>query len=136
MGSRREGREMALQTLYLADTCGMPVEDALKSTLSQAGSSSVRDFAAHLSNGVEENKARIDAILTKYAQNWDLKRMAIVDRNILRVSTFEILFDAETPLSVIIDEAIEVAKTYSTEDSGKFVNGILDKVKAERTPAS
>lgn len=136
MGSRREGREMALQTLYLADTCGIPVEDALKSTLSEAGSSSVREFAAHLANGVEKSKARIDAILIKYALNWDIKRMAVVDRNILRVSTFEILFDTETPLSVIIDEAIEVAKTYSTEDSGKFVNGILDKVKAERKSAS
>ena len=136
MGSRREAREIALQTLYLADTCGMPVEDALKSTLAQAESSSIRTFASHLANGVEENKSRIDAILTKYAQNWDIKRMAIVDRNILRASTFEILFDVETPLNVIIDEAIEVAKTYSTEDSGKFVNGILDKVKAERKPAS
>ncbi|OGR87300.1 MAG: transcription antitermination factor NusB [Elusimicrobia bacterium RIFCSPLOWO2_01_FULL_60_11] len=136
MGSRREGREMALQTLYLADTCRIAVEEALKSTLSEPGPSSVREFATHLANGVEVHKPRIDAILVKYTQNWDIKRMAVVDRNILRLSTFEILFDPETPLSVIIDEAIEVAKTYSTEDSGKFVNGILDKVKAERKPAA
>ena len=62
--------------------------------------------------------------------------MASIDRNILRLSTFEIIQDRETPLSVIIDEAIEIAKTYSTEDSGKFVNGILDKVKAERNSAA
>jgi len=133
MGTRREGREIALQTLYLRDTCGMTILDALKSTFSAASDSSVRNFAAHLANGVEENKTRIDSILTKYAQNWDLHRMATVDRNTLRIATFEILFDLETPISVVIDEAIEVAKIYSTEDSGKFVNGILDKVKTERS---
>jgi len=136
MGSRREGRWMALQTLYLVDTCHIPLEEALKTALSPAEASSVRNFAVHLANGVQETKARIDLILAKYAQNWDLNRMATVDRNILRIATFEILFDLETPLPVIIDEAIEAAKAYSTEDSGKFVNGILDKVKMERPPTS
>lgn len=123
---------MALQSLYLSDTCNLPVESALVSTLPEGAASSVREFATHLATGVHERKSQIDAILTKYAQNWDLRRMAAIDRNILRLSTYEILHDLETPVSVIIDEAIEIAKTYSTEDSGKFVNGILDKVKSER----
>ena len=132
MGSRREGREMALQALYLSDTAGLPIENALKTTLAEVASSQVREFSAHLATGVDGKKNQIDAILIRYAQNWDIKRMAVIDRNILRLSTYEIIHDLETPVSVIIDEAIEIAKTFSTEDSGKFVNGILDKVKSER----
>ncbi len=127
---------MALQTLYLSDTCNLTAEAALKSTLTENISPTVRDFCAHLVTGVQGKKEEIDAIVTRYAQNWDMGRMAAIDRNILRLSTFEILSDLETPLSVIIDEAIEIAKTFSTEDSGKFVNGILDKIKQERPSAS
>ncbi len=125
---------MALQALYLADTCSLPAETALQSTFPEGMSSSIQKFATHLACGVEEKMSEIDAILVKYAQNWDIDRMAVIDRNILRLSTYEILFDLDTPVSVIIDEAIEIAKTYSTEDSGKFVNGILDKIKDERKP--
>ena len=123
---------MALQALYLVDTCHFPVEDALKSSFPEGLARSVREFAGHLVQGVEDRKPEIDAMLTKYAQNWDLNRMAIIDRNILRLSTYELIHDMDTPVSVIIDEAIEIAKAYSTEDSGKFVNGILDKIKGER----
>lgn len=132
MGSRRQARELALQTLYLFDTCATTIEAALESTLADIGSSTTRDFCRHLSEGVAARKDEIDVILAKYAENWDLKRMAAVDRNILRLAAFEILTDLETPVSVIIDEAIEIAKYFSTQDSGKFVNGILDKVKNER----
>ena len=86
--------------------------------------------------GRMERKEEIDRILSLYAENWDIKRMAMVDRNILRLAAFEILVDLETPLSVIIDEAIEIAKVFSTQDSGKFVNGVLDKVKSERKSAA
>ena len=123
---------MALQTLYLSDTCKLPSDSALKTTLTEDLPPTVREFCSHLVAGVQEKQDQIDAILSRYAQNWDLDRMAVIDRNILRLSTFEIISDMETPLSVIIDEAIEIAKTYSTEDSGKFVNGILDKIKQER----
>ena len=135
MGSRREGREMALQVLYLSDTCSLEPEEALKSAVNDQIPRPVQVFCAHLVAGVHEQRGAIDKILAQYAQNWDLKRMAVIDRNILRLSTYEILNDLDTPLSVIIDEAIEIAKTYSTEDSGKFVNGILDKIKAERKAA-
>ena len=132
MGLRREGREMALQTLYLSDSCKIPLEAALTTTLAGIPSGPVREFCRHLVEGMVVHQERIDALLSRYTENWELKRMAAVDRNILRLSTFELLSDLETPVSVIIDEAIEIAKIYSTEDSGKFVNGILDKIKNER----
>jgi N utilization substance protein B len=132
MGSRRQAREMALQALYLHDTCGYEQDKALRAVTEENHPDAVNAFCRHLVEGVLGREPEIDAILSKYTENWDLRRMASVDRNILRLSAFEILSDHETPVSVIIDEAIEIAKTYSTEDSGKFVNGILDKVKQER----
>src|SRR5438105_5065330 len=99
MGSRREGREMALQTLYLSDSCSLSAETALKTTLSESISPTVRKFCSHLVIGVEGNREQIDTILSRYTQNWDLNRMAVVDRNILRLSTFEILSDLDTPVS-------------------------------------
>ncbi|OGR52414.1 MAG: transcription antitermination factor NusB [Elusimicrobia bacterium GWA2_38_7] len=83
-------------------------------------------------SGVLDRQEEIDTLIRRYTENWDIRRMAAIDRNILRISTFEILTDLETPISVIIDEAIEISKNYSTEDSSKFVNGILDKIKGER----
>ena len=136
MGMRREGREMALQVLYLSDACRLPVETALKSALSQKGSDLSNEFCRHLVKGVLEKKDEIDRVLSLYTENWEISRMASVDRNILRLSAFEIMNDLDTPVSVIIDEAIEIAKTYSTEESGKFVNGVLDKVKNERPGSS
>ena len=132
MGNRRKARETALQALYLTDTCGVTREEALKTAMAEPLSDPLNEFTSHLVDGVLTRKNDIDAILGRYVDNWDLRRLATVDRNILRLSTFEILTDKETPISVIINEAIEIAKLYSMEDSGKFVNGILDKVKAER----
>ena len=134
MGTRRHARELALQALYLNDICNTEVEAALGAALLNVVASSTREFCQHLVQGVVSRKDEIDQILSRYAENWDLKRIASVDRNILRLSTFEILTDVNTPVSVIIDEAIEIAKNFSTQDSGKFVNGILDKVKNERKP--
>lgn len=132
MGTRRQARELALQSLYLIDTCNADVESALKTTLADTSNRTIREFCVHLTEGVAKQKDEIDGLLVKYAENWDLKRMAAVDRNILRLAAFEILTDVSTPVSVIIDEAIEIAKNFSMQDSSKFVNGILDKVKNER----
>jgi len=93
-----------------------------------------RVFAQHLAAGVLASLEEIDPLLKKYAENWELGRMAAIDRCILRLATFEILKDTDTPVNVIINEAVEIAKKYSTAESSKFVNGILDKVKLERTP--
>ena len=136
MGFRRRARELALQSLYLCDTCHLSKEAAVKATLGEAHEEQEISFYNHLVQGVIEKKEEIDTLLRRYTQNWDISRMAVVDRNILRIATYEILSDIETPISVILDEAIEIAKTYSTEDSSKFVNGILDKIKQVRFPAN
>lgn len=132
MGSRRQARELILQALYLNDTGAVPLETAFGMVSAGALPDTIRQFSQRLIEGMIKEKNAIDEILSRYTENWDLKRMAAVDRNILRLATLEILTETDTPISVIIDEAIEIAKSYSTEDSGKFVNGILDKVQHER----
>ena len=134
MGYRRQAREIALQTLYLCDTSNISMESALKTTLLDFITEQVKKFSEHLVRGVFQHKEEIDAMISRTAENWELNRMAVVDRNILRVSTFEIISDPNTPISVIIDEALEISKIYSTQESSKFINGILDKVKQERNP--
>jgi transcription antitermination protein NusB len=137
MGSRRQAREAALQILYLID--------AGRLTLEQAGNAfwkgstlppRAKTFADQLAAGAAEKFRELDGFIAKYAENWDISRMAVVDRNILRLSAYELIYQPDTPVSVVIDEAVEIAKTYSTQDSGKFVNGILDKIKLERATGS
>lgn len=94
----------------------------------------VKDFAQELVRGVFENVAAIDGKISSYAKNWELERMAVVDRNILRLGVSELLYRSDIPPKVSINEAVELAKKYSELKSGKFVNGILDKVKSERQP--
>lgn len=136
MGIRRQAREAALQMLYLCDNCSFTPEDVTTfyfSTLDLHNNS--REFAYQLFAGSWERLSVLDKLISDYAENWELDRMAAIDRNILRIATYEILAMHETPISVIIDEAVEIAKKYSTNDSGKFVNGILDKLKIIRTTA-
>jgi transcription antitermination factor NusB len=133
MGVRRQAREAALQMLYLSDNCGFTPEDILAHIRTLDMKNGSQDFAERLITGTLDRRVEIDSLITRYAQNWEIDRMAAIDRNILRLSTFEILEMPETPINVIIDEAVEIAKTYSTSDSGKFVNGILDKLKNIRT---
>ncbi|GHT71443.1 N utilization substance protein B [Endomicrobiia bacterium] len=134
MSSRREAREYSLQMLYTIDNCNASVDfvrDAFEENLPKA--SAYREFTLSLFNGVCEKKDAIDTLIRQYAKNWELERMAVVDRNIIRLAIYEIMATPDTPISVIIDEAVEISKKYSTEDSSKFVNGILDKVKVIRT---
>jgi transcription antitermination protein NusB len=92
---------------------------------------SVRQFADRLIRGTLEHQEETDAQITKFAKNWDLRRMAVVDRNILRLAIYEMMHRDDIPPVVSINEAVDIAKKFSTEDSGKFVNGILDKIKGE-----
>ena len=92
----------------------------------------IRAFAGSLIEGVSSHQADLDKLIIKYAENWDLNRMATVDRCLLRLAAYEIVFEFETPINVIINEAVDIAKKYSTQESGKFVNGILDQLKRER----
>ena len=134
MGLRRLSREYALQILYAVDVCKLESEDAQKSFWKDRKSGKkVLEFATTLVEGTLKNLPQIDSLIVKYARNWDIHRMASIDRNILRQATFEILYLLDIPINVIINEAVELAKKYSTEESRKFVNGILDKIKEARS---
>jgi N utilization substance protein B len=133
-GSRRQGREAALQALYLNDVAGAAL-DALPERVWSTDplTDRIKEFAQRLAAGVADHQADIDALIKKYAENWEIGRMAAIDRSVLRLAAYELLHETETPINVIINEAVEIAKKYSTSESSKFVNGILDKIKAERT---
>ena len=157
MGMRREARERAVQFLFQFD---LNPQEALDQALDQfwesqraasiaeekAGArwgepvempppttedAAVRLFADPLIRGTLEHREELDAQINKYAKNWSLHRMAVVDRNVLRLAIYEMLHRLDIPPIVSINEAVDIAKKFSTEDSGKFVNGILDKVKGE-----
>jgi N utilization substance protein B len=157
MGKRREARERAVQFLFQHDM--NPPED-LEAALNHfwdsqrsaaiaeekgmatwgqpialppptADEAAVRLFAEPLIRGALDHRDEADALIKKHAQNWDLHRMAAVDRNVLRLAIYEMLYRDDIPPVVSINEAVDIAKKFSTQDSGKFVNGILDKVKGE-----
>jgi N utilization substance protein B len=132
MMRRSRAREVALQLLYQRDLN----PDGARSPLTRFAKDRLRDaalqkFCLQLVDGVHEHLAQIDARLGEVAENWRLPRMPAVDRNILRMGTYEILFTPETPAAAVIDEAIELARRFGTADSPRFVNGVLDKLKPQ-----
>lgn len=131
---RTRAREAALQFLYQVDLCGESVLDDLDAFLADEGRhEDVRDFARELILGTVGSLERIDALLGRVAKNWDLHRMAAVDRNVLRLAVHELLDRPDIPPKVTINEAIELAKRFSTANSGAFVNGILDRVRIDHS---
>ncbi|MBI5595905.1 MAG: transcription antitermination factor NusB [Elusimicrobia bacterium] len=133
MGRRRQGRETALQALYLSDTGRMSVAEAIIIvTAGGPADEKTLVFARELAEGAYARRADLDAHIQDVAQNWSLERMAAVDRNLLRLASFELLHHPQTPVRVVIDEAIEIAKSFSSAESSKFINGILDKIKDRR----
>ena len=133
MGKRREGREYALQILYAIEMNHPQPEEALKHFWAEENvGQEVKDFAAVLVQGTIKNLDFLDTLIKKYTQNWELSRMVAIDRNILRCASWELIYATEIPPKVIINEAVELAKKYSTENSSKFINGILDKIKVHR----
>ncbi len=157
MGTRREARERAVQFLFQCDV-NPPTDFGTELSLfwetqrtaaiaeekgrakwgqktnlppPTAEDIAVREFADPLIMGAWENRAKIDDLIRKHAKNWDLHRMAVVDRNILRLAIHEMLHREDIPPVVSINEAVDIAKKYSTEDSGRFVNGILDTIRGE-----
>jgi N utilization substance protein B len=133
MSTRRQARECSLQMLYAIDNCNIAIEDIhcwFDAYLPK--SQAYRKFALDLFKGVCGNKKKIDSLIKQYAKNWNIERMAVVDRNIIRIATYEIIATPNIPIKVIIDEAVEISKKYSTQESSKFVNGILDRFKNMR----
>lgn len=136
MRKRTVAREFALQILYQLDITSEPAENALENFWSnhkdEEIEASLKEFSSELVKGVARNLEEIDQSIMRYAQNWQLKRMAVVDRNIMRLGAFELLYRQDIPPKVSINEAVELAKKFSGPESGKFVNAILDKIKLEQ----
>ena len=136
MATRRRGREAALQLLYAIEITHADVEEVLSSSWAHALTAArTRDFTGALLQGVLASRDEIDALIREWSANWSLERIGLVERNILRVAIYELLFMPEIPPNVTINEAIEVAKRYGAEDAPAFVNGILDRVKNQVAPS-
>lgn len=130
MGVRHEGREAAIQFLYQRDQGGSSAPADLKEFYKFRGlSPAAQRFCKELLEGVLQALPQVDELLQQHAKNYELGRLSAVDRNILRLAIYELLYCPKTPAAVAINEAITIAKKYSTQDSGRFVNGILDKIK-------
>ena len=130
MRKRTKARECALKILYAIDITKEEPKVCIDMFWknNEDVEPDVRDFADSLVLGVAKNGTFVDDLISKYTTNWQLKRMAVIDRNILRFATYELLFAEEIPPKVSINEAIDIAKKYGDKDSGKFVNGVLDKI--------
>ncbi len=130
MRKRSIARECALKVLYQIEMTGRTPEVALGLFWEQEAEhpQDVRDFASNIVTGIYNNLSDIDNKLGEYATNWQLNRMAVIDRNVLRIGLYELKYASDIPPKVAINEAVEVAKKYGDHDSSKFVNGILDKV--------
>ncbi|HAA90467.1 MAG: N utilization substance protein B-like protein [Thermoanaerobacterales bacterium 50_218] len=129
---RRKAREIALQVLFQVDVGKVKPERALVYTLNEFQvTGPTAEFARQLVEGTLAHRQEIDHLIEKYSIDWPLSRMANVDRNILRIGLYEMLYHQETPLNVAIDEAIELAKKYSHDDAPRFINGILGQIAKE-----
>lgn len=132
--TRREAREMALRMLFQIDVGKQPIDEVVEGALAQSVLEGAnRDYAEDVVRGTLEHQPEIDKTLQTLATDWSLDRQAAVDRNILRMTAFEILFRLDTPVAAVINEAVELAKKYSTAESGRFVNGVLGAL-ARTTP--
>ncbi len=136
MGKRRSGRELAFKLLFQIDVgSSNPDEVFAAARVSSEATSEVWVFASQLARGAWEKRFEIDPIIEKYASGWTLERMANADRNLLRLCLYEMANRDEIPPSVSINEAVEMAKKYSTIDSAKFINGILGAYSREQSAA-
>ena len=136
MGRRRQARELALQLLYQLDVRGEvepgPVIDAFWQR--HQVPDDVKSFADTLVRGVAAHQPKIDELIGRFAEHWELERMAVVDRNVLRAGIWELLWGVDVPPIVAINEALEIARRFSTEESTRFINGLLDRVRRELCP--
>jgi len=134
MGSRRKARECALQMLFAADVAEMPPDEVVRSYWAELGESELdetaRAFATRLATGTLSNLDQLDERIRSRAEHWRISRMAVVDRNILRLAVYEFLYEP-TPRTVAINEALEIARRFSTYEATQFINGILDAIKRD-----
>jgi N utilization substance protein B len=131
--TRRAARKQALDILYEADLLERSVANVLVHHL--RGEEPPDDYALSLVRGVDRNRAELDVLIETNAKDWTIPRMPVIDRNLLRIATFEILHADDVPIAVAIDEAVELAKQLSTDDSPRFVNGLLARIAKDHAPA-
>jgi len=134
MGSRRKARECALQMLFAADVAEMPADEVVRSYWAELGESDLdetaQEFATRLAARTLSNLELLDERIRSRAEHWRISRMAVVDRNILRLAVYEFLYEP-TPRTVAINEALEIARRFSTYEATQFINGILDAIKRD-----
>ena len=129
MGARTTAREAALQMLFAIDATGNDVDQSIKDFWRELpGDAEGREYADQLVRGVREGVEKLDERIRAASQNWRLERMARIDRNALRLGTYELLTRTDVPRAVVLDEAVELAKRFGGEESSKFVNGVLDRI--------
>lgn len=132
MATRRDAREWAVQLLFELDLNPGNLTERLHSQLEKhSPDKRTWEFAEDLVKGVAGLRDALDEVITRYAQNWEIHRMAVVDRNVLRLALYEILFRPDIPAAVSINEAVDLANYFNSAESGKFVNGILDRVRKD-----
>ena len=135
MGKRRRAREVALSILYQLEFRPEKSEEVMDAFWANRRSApEVETYARELVEGILAHREEIDNLIARYTEHWHFSRIALVERNILRVATYEFIFRKEVPEKVVLNEAIEIAKQYGSEDSGRFVNGILDKIRTITRP--
>jgi len=127
--TRREARERALLLAYEREVRGVSVADLLAALPAPPD-----EYARRLVEGMEEHLDEIDALLEEFSERWSVERMPVVDRTLLRLAAFELGWEPDVPLAVVVDEAVELAKQYSTGDSPRFVNGLLSRIAKELRP--
>ncbi len=133
MGLRREARELALQILYALDAnSSVGIRETLQTFREEQGevTSRVREFAEELVRGVQERRTTIDEAIRARSKNWSLSRMPRVDLNVMRLAAYELMYRADIPKKVTINEAIEIVRRFGDKDSPAFVNGILDEIES------
>jgi len=132
VGARTKARKRALDILFSADVRGDEIAVTLAAEAKRAVSEPAREaswlYAREVVDGIIDHRDEIDELITTHSRDWKLERMPAVDRALLRIGTWEILYNAEVPTAVAIDEAVELAKEFSTDDSGAFVHGVLARV--------
>jgi N utilization substance protein B len=138
MGKRRKAREVALQFLYQLDQHGAedPAPHGDEFWARHPVDADTQSFADALVRGSKQQQGKIDQLLAQYTEHWDLDRMAVVDRNILRMAVYELLWAPDVPPKAVINEAIEIAKKFGTTESSRFINGVLDRILREQRATS
>jgi len=137
MSKRRKSREHTLKILYRRDITKEDINEIIKSYWKENNiNSSITEFSEQLAKGTADNLEKIDDYIKKVSEHWAIDRMGVIDRNLLRMAVQELLFMEDIPLNVTIDEAIEIAKKFGTNDSANFVNGVLDKIKNDLEKAA